>query len=44
MFLAATDTCEHCKSTIYPSDEKVSHKLDNYHFECAEELDLDHEE
>lgn len=44
MFLAATDTCQHCKETIYPDDEKVSHQLDNYHVECSEELDLDDEE
>ena len=44
MFLAATDTCAHCKDTIYPSDEKVTHKHDIYHVECSEELNLDDEE
>jgi len=41
MFLAATDTCEHCKSTIYPDDEKVNIAYDNYHFECAESLGIE---
>jgi hypothetical protein len=40
MFLAATDICERCKGTIYPSDESCSHELNNYHLECAEILEL----
>jgi hypothetical protein len=40
MFLAATDVCEHCKGTIYPDDEKVSSGMAQYHYECAELIDL----
>lgn len=40
MFLAATDTCDFCKETIYPDDEKVSGDMCVYHLECAQDNDL----
>lgn len=35
-----TDTCEHCKESIYPDDEKVYFDYGFYHYECAGDLDL----
>lgn len=40
MFLAATDICTHCHETIYPDDEKFTEGVRQYHFECAEALEL----
>ncbi|WP_240224625.1 hypothetical protein [Rheinheimera hassiensis] len=40
MFLAATNSCAHCKGTIYPDDEIVSSGMALYHLECAELIDL----
>lgn len=44
MFLAATDICDHCKSAIYPDDEKLTLGMRQYHVECADALNLPEED
>ena len=39
-----SDICPHCGCAIYPGDEKTFYDYDWYHFECAEEKDIEEEE